>query len=152
MTQVSGRAGRSSEQGLVIIQSFDPTHRVIQQVVNNNYHELYSVELKERKEFRYPPFSRLIRITMKHKDQEIVSRYAHIFTKELRKQWTNRILGPQPPGIARVQQYHLRQILIKSAKGPEHKQIREHIRSLIVQMSQDKTFRSVIIQPDVDPV
>ncbi len=152
MTQVSGRAGRSKEQGLVVIQSFDPSHRVIQQVLQNNYLGLYDKELRERREFAYPPFTRLIRITLKHKDTELVGRCAHLFAKELRSRWTTKILGPQAPGISRIQQYHLRQILIKSAKGKEHTQIRQHIRLLVQKMSQDKTFRSVIIQPDVDPV
>ncbi|MCK5821079.1 MAG: primosomal protein N' [Bacteroidales bacterium] len=152
MTQVSGRAGRSKDQGLVIIQSFDPSHRVIQQVLQNNYLGLYKIELRERMEFAYPPFTRLIKLTFKHKDIEIVNRCSHVFAKELRTRWTTRILGPQAPGISRVQQYYLRQILIKSAKGTEHRQIREHIRLLIQKMSKEKTFRSVIIQPDVDPV
>jgi len=152
MTQVSGRAGRSKDQGLVVIQSFDPTHRIIQQVLQNNYQGLYESELRERREFGYPPFTRLIRLTFKHKNIDLVNRCSHVFTKELRARWTSRILGPQAPGISKVQQYHLRQVLIKSAKGKEHKQIRAHIRDLISKMSQEKTFRSVIIQPDVDPV
>lgn len=152
MTQVSGRAGRSKDQGLVVIQTFDPSHRIIQHVLQNDYLGLYKSELRERMEFGYPPFTRLIRLTFKHKDIDIVNRCSHIFTKELRARWTTRILGPQAPGISRVKQYHLRQVLIKSAKGKEHRQIREHIRQLINKMSQEKTFRSVIIQPDVDPV
>jgi len=152
MTQVSGRAGRSKGQGLVVIQSFDPSHRIIQQVLQNDYLGLYKSELRERIEFGYPPFTRLIKITFKHKEVEIVNRSSYIFAKELRKRWRSKILGPQAPGISRVQQYHLRQILIKSAKGEEHRQIRKHIRQLINKMSQEKTFRSVIIQPDVDPV
>lgn len=152
MTQVSGRAGRSKERGFVVIQSFDPSHRIIQQVLQNDYLGMYSSELRERMEFAYPPFTRLIKLTLKHKDSEIASRCAFVFAKELRKKWTNKILGPQPPGVSRVQQYHLRQILIKSAKGKEHKLIREHIRQITFKLSQEKTFRSVIIQADVDPV
>lgn len=152
MTQVSGRAGRSGSQGLVVIQSFNPEHRVIQQVLRNDFQSLYQNELKERLEFSYPPYTRIIRLTFKHKDQDLVNRSAHAFAQSLRKKWTTRIMGPQAPGISRVQQMHLRQILIKSAKGLEHKQIRQDIRHLIQKMNTDKTFRAVIIQPDVDPV
>ncbi|MCD6346435.1 MAG: primosomal protein N' [Bacteroidales bacterium] len=152
MTQVSGRAGRKKERGIVIIQTFDPQHRVIKQVQTNDYSGLYSNEMLERRSFGYPPFTRLIGITFKHKDQDMVARCAHIFAKELRKTWTTRILGPQTPPIARIQQYYIRKILIKSAKGHELAQMRSSIKELIMRIKNDKVFRSVVIQPDVDPV
>ena len=152
MTQVSGRAGRKEEQGLVVIQTFDPNHRVILQVKNNDYLGLYNNEMTERRGFGYPPFTRLINLTFKHKDQDLVARCAHVFAQKLRKKWTTRILGPQAPAISRVQQNHLRVILIKSAKGQELKEIRSSIINLTNRIKQDKSFKSVIIQADVDPV
>ncbi len=152
MTQVSGRAGRRDDQGMVVIQTFDPTHRIIRQVLRNDYQGFYTNEMQERLNFGYPPYTRLIRLTIKHKNQEIVARCAYYVGKELRSKWSSRILGPQAPGISRIQQYHIRQILVKSAKGQEHKSIRNHIRTIICEMKKDKTFRSVIIIPDVDPL
>ena len=151
MTQVSGRAGRRADQGLVIIQTYDPGHRIIKQVVQHNFQALYQAEIKDRRDFYYPPFSRLIRISLKHKDPELVNRCAYYLAKELRSKWENQILGPQAPVISRIQNQHIRQILIKSAKGQEHRDIRNHIRSILLKLKSDKTFRPVTIQPDVDP-
>jgi len=151
MTQVSGRAGRMDEQGLVIIQSFDPSHRILQQVLRNDFHAMYQTEMTERKAFAYPPFTRLISISLKHKDADLLARCAHHFAQALRKKWDYRILGPQAPAIQKIQKYHIRNILIKSGKGNEHKAIREDIRSIMVLFNQDKQFRQVIIQPNVDP-
>jgi len=152
MTQVSGRAGRREDQGLVIIQTYDPTNRIIRQVLRNDYEGLYQNELQERMSFGYPPFTRLIKLTIKHKDPETLNRCAYYLAKELRDRWNSRILGPQAPGISRIQNYHIRQILIKSPKGQEHKDMRNHIRALIERAKGDKVFRSVIVQADVDPM
>ncbi len=152
ITQVSGRAGRKNNRGLVVVQTSDPTHRVLQQVLNYDFISLYKWEMTERQAFSYPPYSRLIQLTFKHKDPELVSRCAHFFARDLRRQWTTKILGPQAPPVARVQQFYLRTILIKSGKGRELTQIRNKIQEIRHQMKQDKTFRSVIIQADVDPV
>ncbi len=152
ITQVSGRAGRKKNQGLVIVQTSDPSHRVLQQVLHNNYMSLYQWEMSERQSFIYPPYSRLIQLTFKHKNSELVNRCAHVFARELRRMWTTQILGPQAPPVSRVQSLYLRTILIKSGKGKELTQIRTKIREIQHQMKQDKTFRPVIIQPDVDPM
>lgn len=151
MTQVSGRAGRREDQGLVIIQTFDPTQRIIRQVLMNDFTGMYQQELKDRYDFGYPPFTRLIRLNIKHKDPEVLNRCAYLIAKELREKWGSKILGPQPPGVARVQKLHIRHILIKSAKGPEHKAIRQDIKRLLEKLKKDKSFRSVNVQADVDP-
>lgn len=152
ITQVSGRAGRKNNRGLVIIQTSDPTHRTLQQVINNDYLALYQDEMPERQAFRYPPYSRLIKLTIKHRDLELTTRAAHVFAQELRKKWPMNILGPQSPPVGRVQTMYLRTILIKSGKGNELTQIRDTIKLLIKRMKNDKSFRSVIVQADVDPV
>ncbi len=152
ITQVSGRAGRKHKRGIVIVQTSDPTHRILEQVVNNDFLSLYQWEMSERQAFSYPPYSRLIQLTFKHRDPELVSRCAHVFARDLRKLWTTKILGPQSPPVSRVQQMYLRTILIKAGKGKELKQIRQKIRDIKLQMKQEKTFRPVIIQADVDPM
>ncbi len=152
ITQVSGRAGRKHNRGLVIVQTSDPTHRILQQVINNDFLSLYQWEMSERQAFKYPPYSRLIQITFKHRDTDIVARAAHAFARELRKTWPMLILGPQTPPVSRVQTLYLKTIIIKSGKGKELNQIREKLKDMKQKMKADKTFKSVIVQADVDPV
>lgn len=151
LTQVSGRAGRRKDRGLVIIQTYDPTHRIISQVLQHQYQLMFQTEIQDRKAFFYPPFSRLIKMTVKHKDPDLVNRCAYHMAKSLRTHWGSRILGPQAPPVSRIQHLHLRQILIKAARGNEHKMIRIHLKQLTEELQQDKSFRQVIIQADVDP-
>ena len=152
ITQVSGRAGRKKNRGIVIVQTGDPEHRILQQVLNHDYRGLYRYEMAERQAFSYPPYSRLIKITFKHRDQETAARAAHVFAKELREKWPVKILGPQSPPVGRIQKMYLRNILIKSGKGLELNAIRKKINELLTRMKNDKLFRSVIVQADVDPV
>lgn len=151
ITQVSGRAGRKNNRGLVVVQTSDPTHRILQQVLNNDFLGLYKHEMSERQAFRYPPYSRIIKLTFKHRNQELTDRAANAFARELRKKWPMAILGPQTPPVAKIQKMHLRTIMIKSGKGLELTQIRETIKTLRNRMNLNKTFRSVIVQADVDP-
>ena len=152
ITQVSGRAGRKHNRGLVVVQTSDPTHRILQQVINNDFLDLYKWEMTERQAFNYPPYSRLIQLTFKHRDPDIVARAAHVFARALRKTWPMNILGPQTPPVSRVQTLYLKTIMIKSGKGKELTQIREKLKDMKQKMKADKTFKSVIVQADVDPV
>jgi len=151
ITQVSGRSGRKNTRGNVIVQTGDPTHRVLQQVLNNDFNGMYQWEMSERQAFSYPPYTRLIKLTFKHKDIELLKRSAGYFAGELRRNWSSRVLGPQAPPIARINKLYLRTIMIKSGKGRELVKIRAEIRDIISRMKADKTFRPVIIQADVDP-
>jgi len=152
ITQVSGRAGRKNSRGIVIVQTSDPTHRILQQVLQNDFMSMYQWEMSERQAFAYPPYTRLIKLTFKHKNLELVTRCAHVFARELRRKWNSQILGPQAPLISRVQQKHLRTILIKSGKGKEISDIKVQIRIILQQFKKDKTFRPVQILADVDPM
>jgi len=152
ITQVSGRSGRKKTQGLVVVQTSDPSHRVLQQILNNDFMSMYRWEMTDRQAFSYPPYSRLIKLTFKHKNPELVMRCAHVFARELRREWKTQILGPQSPAVSRIQLLYLRTILIKSGKGKQLTQIRSRIREIREGMKKDKTFRSVIVQADVDPM
>ena len=97
LSQVSGRAGRRGKQGKVIIQTYDPLHRVIKQVIENNYPDLYFTEMDERKSFKYPPFYRIINLDIKHKHPEAVNNQATYLANELRKHFGERVIGPEFP-------------------------------------------------------
>jgi primosomal protein N' (replication factor Y) len=152
ITQVAGRAGRSDKKGMVMIQTFSPLHPVIVETQNYNYRQYYRRELSERKNFKYPPYFRMIRLTIKHKDFKIADEAAHIFAERLRKQIGNRLMGPSIPGIARLRGLYQQQITIKMEKK---RSVVEKIKELILfhkneilNMEGKKSLRIVI---DVDP-
>ena len=98
LMQVSGRAGRRGKQGRVIIQTSNPQHAVLQDIVQHDYEQMYHRELAERKQFHYPPFVRLVRITLKHKDRDAVQAAANALVAGLRTQITDGVLGPTNAG------------------------------------------------------
>src|ERR1700761_9831319 len=103
LAQVSGRAGRRGKRGKVVIQTYDPGHRVIKQVINNDYQDLYFSEMEERKSFKYPPFYRMIDIDIKHKSADVLHNQAAYLGKELRRHFgEDRVVGPQAPLVSRV--------------------------------------------------
>jgi primosomal protein N' (replication factor Y) len=112
MSQVSGRAGRK-KQGKVIIQTYEPYHPIIRQVMDNNYIEMYDDEIEQRKKFHYPPFCRLISFTFKHKDQHKLNAGADEFVKGLKQNFGNRVLGPEFPAIARIKNTYHKKALLK---------------------------------------
>ncbi|HRF14594.1 MAG TPA: primosomal protein N', partial [Bacteroidia bacterium] len=112
LMQVSGRAGRKKEQGKVIIQSYNPGHSLLDFVVKNDYKSFIDYELSERKKFNYPPFSRLLEITVKGRDESRTAQAANFLTSELKKQIPS-ILGPVTPPVSRIKNFYIRTILIK---------------------------------------
>jgi primosomal protein N' (replication factor Y) len=153
MEQVSGRAGRKGAQGKVIIQALNVKHPVIKMVEEHNFLKLYEQEIASRKEFLYPPFSRLIKLTLKHKDNEVVQKAASKLADSLRSDFTGAVVGPASPIIARMRNQYLMEIMIKLPKeagmGMKFKKvIRHHINLL----QTDKICRSITIIADVDPV
>ena len=116
LAQVSGRAGRRGKQGKVVIQTYDPGHRVIKQVIENDYHDLYFTEMEERRSFKYPPFYRIINLNIKHKDPEIVNNQSIYLAKELRKHFGERVIGPEFPLVGRIRNYYIKTIMLKFEK------------------------------------
>jgi primosomal protein N' (replication factor Y) (superfamily II helicase) len=113
LMQVSGRAGRREKQGKVIIQTSNPQHPVLRDVLNNDFLNFYKRELEERKDFQYPPFFRLIQITLRHKKPEVVNEASKIFAEMLKKHLGRRVIGPALPSIPRLRSYYLIDIMIK---------------------------------------
>ena len=151
-TQVSGRAGRT-EQGKAMIQTFNPKHPVFGFVRRNDLDLLYQYELESRKEFRYPPYVRLIEITIKHKQKELVMKAASIFCDLLIQQITSGVNGPIEPSISRVKSMYIRKVLIKFAPNNQtRKLVKRHLKSCVKELHQLKGFTNVRINIDVDPV
>ncbi|TDO24401.1 replication restart helicase PriA [Pedobacter duraquae] len=151
LAQVSGRAGRRAKQGKVVIQAYDDDHRIIRQVVTNDYEDMYANEIEERREFNYPPFSRLIFVNLKHKDANVLNRAANQLADVLRQQLGNRILGPEQPLVSRVRNYYLKQIIIKSDKNTAIQKVKTLLKDTILSVNTDSNFKGVIVQIDVDP-
>ncbi|MGD9991734.1 MAG: primosomal protein N' [Salinivirgaceae bacterium] len=151
MAQVSGRAGRKNKQGKVIIQTNDTEHAIIQQVIQNNYVAMFNQQLSERRNFNYPPFSRLIKLTLKHRDQHVVTKAAQFLVNAIKAMKHLSILGPTVPAIPRIQNQYLRTALIKLDKGNQVTQVKRQLTVLIEDMKNQPQFKSVIIIPDVDP-
>jgi primosomal protein N' (replication factor Y) (superfamily II helicase) len=152
MEQVSGRAGRKTEQGLVLIQASKINHPVLLFLQEHDYEKFYENEIAMRKQFFYPPYSRLIRLTLKHKLKETVYDAAEVLGNSLKKHFEN-LVGPAAPVINRVRSMYLMEILIKLSKDAGHIQDQKKvINNYINLLKADKRFRSVVIIPDVDPV
>ncbi len=151
LAQVSGRAGRREKQGKVDIQAYDDNHRIIQQVVENKYEEMYEDEIAERKQFNYPPFSRLIFLNLKHKDPDVLNYASRMLANNLRAQLGKRVLGPEQPLVSRVRNYFLMQIIVKAERDTAIQKVKHLIADTILQVNVDPAFKGVIIQIDVDP-
>jgi len=151
LAQVSGRAGRRDKQGKVDIQAYDDNHRIIQQVVDNRYEEMYEDEIAERKQFNYPPFSRLIFLNLKHKDPDVLNHASRMLANSLRTQLGKRVLGPEQPLVSRVRNYFLMQIIVKAERDTAIQKVKNLITETILQVNVDPAFKGVIIQIDVDP-
>ncbi|HAL81807.1 MAG TPA: primosomal protein N' [Mucilaginibacter sp.] len=152
LAQVSGRAGRRGKQGKVVIQTYDPKHRVIKQVIENDYNDLYFTEMEERRSFRYPPFYRIINLIVKHKDPAIVNNQADYLATELRKHFGDRVIGPEFPLIGRIRNYYIKSIMLKFEKDlVSVNKAKTIIREVITQFQTTRLSKGSVVQPDVDP-
>ncbi|RCH55168.1 primosomal protein N' [Mucilaginibacter hurinus] len=152
LAQVSGRAGRRGKRGKVVIQTYDTNHRVIKQVIENDYHDLYFTEMEERKSFHYPPYYRIVNLDIKHKDPEVLYNQSVYLANELRKQFGERVIGPHPPLVSRIRNYYIQAIMLKFEKdGLSINKAKTVIRDIITQFQTTKLSKGSIIQPDVDP-
>jgi len=151
LTQVAGRAGRSSEQGKVLIQSFSPAHPVLQQVIQTNYEALYTQQIHERRTFDYPPFFRLIRISLKARDYQKAQQAAQWLHDVLAQHLTTPILGPVDPVVARVRNQYIKQLLLKYPDNTSRKHIKDVLSNALKSIEAIGQFRSVKINIDVDP-
>jgi primosomal protein N' (replication factor Y) len=153
MEQVSGRAGRKDEQGKVIIQASNISHPVLKFVEQHDYKKMYDFEIENRREFFYPPFSRIIHISLKHKQKETVDEAATKLGEALHRDLNNFVVGPAAPVVNRIRNQYIMELLIKlpldSKKIKEYKNV---IRNHFNLLQTEKRFKSLIMVADVDSV
>ena len=152
MSQVSGRAGRKGKRGLVILQTRNPQLPVVQQVVSNDYQAFYHDLLAERHLFHYPPFYHLIYIYLKHKQEGIAEAASQQLGAQLRQRFGDRVLGPDKPGVARIQSLSIRKIVLKLENGIARAQTQQSLIALRQQLLNQKGYKALQIYFDVDPM
>lgn len=151
MSQVSGRAGRKGKRGLVILQTKNKDLPVIQQVVRNDYTSLYKDMTVERQAFRYPPYTHLIYVFLKHSRDEVVNTAAIEMGARLRQWFGGRVLGPDKPAVAKVKSQNIRKLVLKLENGIDMKRVREYLLLAQSQLLADKRYASLQVYYDVDP-
>ncbi len=153
MEQVSGRAGRKEATGKVLIQTIQPQHPLLQVIQRHDYKTMYDAEIETRKQFFYPPFSRIIHLTFKHKIKDVVERAAYRFADSLRNKYAQYIVGPAEPIISRIRNQHLMELLLKLPRDTKFiNQCKQDILQQVAVLHNEKSFKSVVIVPDVDAV
>ncbi|MFA8299587.1 MAG: primosomal protein N' [Hyphomicrobiales bacterium] len=151
MAQVSGRAGRKKKRGKVIIQTFQPYHQAIRDVMENNYMNMYQSQILERRNFHYPPFFRVIEIKMRHKNSESLFYAANELADMLRQSVKVQILGPVNPMVPRIRNFYIKSMIIKLPRDSKLLARKEIIRQRIYDFKSSSKYKSCIISIDVDP-
>ena len=152
MEQVKGRAGRKNKQGKVIIQTMNTKYAVLQYLNNNDFIGFYENEIEQRQKFLYPPFTRMIKIELKHKQKSTVAEAAKWMSDELKSFLGNRLLGPAEPSISKIKNLFLMDMILKLEKNqPLILRTKNQLRFLQEQMKLNAKFRSVFVEVDVDP-
>ena len=150
MTQVSGRAGRSEKTGKVIIQTYNPIHNVIQQVTNNDYEEMYKEQLYERQIYHYPPFFRLVKLTLKHRDFEKLKEGTLWLYQVLKQNFDIPILGPEEPAINRIRNEYIRTIMIKIPSNQPLQSTKKTIQKVLNSFDLVAHYRPIKVTVNVD--
>ena len=151
MEQVSGRAGRRQKLGKVIIQTSDPSNRIIRLVLRHDFKNMFRLQAEERLAFNYPPFSRMIEISIRHKDRLQLNYFSDILGKDLRNLFGKRVLGPEAPVISRVQLWYIKTILLKIEKEKPQAKAKQLILEAIDRLEKEKGGSGLKISIDVDP-
>lgn len=152
MAQVAGRSGRKNKQGTVILQTSNPEHPLVRQVIDNDYTAMYETQLNERRLFNWPPFVRLIYIYLKHRDEQLLNELAARYGELLRAVFGERVLGPVLPPVARIQSLYIRKIVLKLEINASLPKVRELLSQLQEEMIRDERFKSVTLYYDMDPM
>lgn len=151
LEQVAGRAGRRKEKGLVTIQTTKPDDNVLEFVRKHDYKRFYAAEIQERQRYRYPPFTKVINIYLKHKDAAIVDRMAVTYAQELHRIFGERVLGPEKPFVSRVALWYLQCIMLKVESNVSMKKVKALLHQLYERMAALPDMRGTVLYYDVDP-
>ena len=150
MVQVSGRAGRSKKQGNVAIQTFNPYHQILQQVSTTAYTAMYKEQLQERWQYKYPPYYRLIKITLKHRDFNKVDNGVNWLFKALYNSFGEHVLGPTAPAVARIRNQYIKNIVIKIPPKQSLANTKNQVTKIKNTFEAVKDFRPIRFIIDVD--
>ncbi len=151
LTQVSGRAGRHADGGQVFIQTFNPHHPVVDDVVAADYRHLFDQQIQERRVFRYPPFYRLIEITLRHREASVVDTAAAWLAIQLKATFANRVMGPEYPLVSRVRALYLKRITLRFANGEPIADAKRVIMQMADDLTRQEGWSGVSVVFDVDP-
>lgn len=152
ITQVRGRAGRSSEKGKVYIQTVQPKHVVIENITDSTLENFYSGILEERKQYNYPPFSRLMELNVVSKDVNEVNHLSHELLQLLKPSFGENILGPEFPLVSKIKNQYYKRLLLKTSRQEAAQSVRQKVFDAITQLHNTYQKWNFKIQIDVDPV
>jgi primosomal protein N' (replication factor Y) len=150
LTQVAGRAGRAQKQGKVIIQTYNPDHNIIQQVITNNYGKMYSEQLHDRQIYKYPPFFKIIKITLKQRDFEKLKAGSLWLYKVMHQNLLVPVLGPEEPVISRIRNEYIRIIIIKIPQNISIGITKKMIQKMLNSFESVAQFRAIKVTLNVD--
>lgn len=150
MTQVAGRSGRSNNKGMVMIQTYNPYHNIIQQVTHNDYAGMYQEQLYERRIFKYPPYYRIVKITLKHREFEKLKNSAMWLYQVLQQNLNIPVLGPEEPAISRIRNEYIRTIVIKIPANQSQATIKKTIQKTLNSFDMVAQFKAVKTTVNVD--
>jgi len=151
IAQVSGRAGRTQKRGKVLVQTYNPYHQILQQVSVNNFEGMYKEQLEERHTYKYPPFHRLIKITLKHRDYQKIEEASQWLTQSLcNVLGTSNVLGPETPPVARIRNLYHKHIMIKISPKQSLQAVKKEILRVQLSFKAVAPYRSVRLILDVD--
>lgn len=150
MMQVSGRAGRSEKKGKVVIQTYNPYHNTIQQVLGNDYLGMYKEQIYERQNFKYPPFFRLVKLTLKHRDFDKLKEGSMWLYNVLSQNLDMPVLGPEEPAINRIRNEYIRTIMVKIPVQKHLGNTKKNIAKVLMSFETVPQYRSIKVKVDVD--
>ncbi len=150
MSQVSGRAGRRNKRGKVIIQTYNPEHPIIQLVLQNNYAAMCTQQLDQRKRFNYPPYCKLIQVTLKHQDTKVLNEAASFLAHDLKLLFPKKVFGPEYPVVSRIKNLYLKNILLKLDRNTSLTKNKDQILKEISVFQ--KKYSAIRVNIDVDPM
>ena len=151
MTQVSGRAGRHGDNGKVIIQTYNPSHQVIANVMDADYQALYGEQIQERRIFGYPPYFRMIEITLRHRESDVLSAAADWMAHALRTAFAGRVLGPEYPIVSRIRGLYLKVITLRFERNEAIADAKQVILKIGEDLGKQTGWSGVTVHYDVDP-
>ena len=151
LCQVAGRAGRSDKKGNVFIQTFQPDHPTLEYVLNHDYQALYETQKKERKNFRYPPYYRMIRITFKSRQYDVVNTASDWYSNVIKQSYKGSVLGPVFPMVARIRNFYSKQLIVKVDYDLNYKELKALLYRTYISFKAISAFRNTRVNFDVDP-